>query len=73
MTKLVLASTSPFRREILQKLHIEFESTSPNVDEQRLDGESPEALVARLAQAKAEAVANQFPNSLIIFSILNTI
>lgn len=68
MTQLILASTSPFRREILQKLHIDFESCSPEVDEQRLDGETPETLVARLAQAKAEAVAEQFPNALIIGS-----
>jgi len=68
MTQLVLASTSPFRREILQKLHIDFESCSPKVDETRLDDESPEALVARLAQAKAEAVAGQYPNALIIGS-----
>ena len=68
MTQLVLASTSPFRREILQKLHIDFESCSPEVDEQRFADESPETLVARLAQAKAEAVANQYPNALIIGS-----
>ncbi len=68
MTQLVLASTSPFRREILQKLHISFESCSPEVDEQRFDGETPGALVARLAQAKAEAVAERFPDALIIGS-----
>lgn len=68
MTQLVLASTSPFRREILQKLHIDFESCAPEVDEKRLDGETPVALVTRLAQAKAEAVAEQFPGALIIGS-----
>lgn len=68
MTQLILASTSPFRREILQKLHIDFESCSPEVDETRLENESPEALVARLAQAKAEAVAAQYPDALIIGS-----
>ena len=68
MAQLILASTSPFRREILQKLHIDFESCSPEVDEQRLGDEPPKALVARLAQAKAEAVAKQYPNALIIGS-----
>ena len=68
MSQLVLASTSPFRREILQKLHIDFDVCSPEVDERRLKEEVPEALVARLAQAKAEAVAEQFPNALIIGS-----
>ncbi len=68
MTQLILASSSPFRREILNKLHINFESCSPEIDEQRGDGEAPEALVRRLAKAKAEAIANQFPNALIIGS-----
>lgn len=68
MPQLVLASTSPFRREILQKIHIDFETCSPEVDETRLENETPEVLVARLAQAKAEAVANQYPNALIIGS-----
>ncbi|MDH3354052.1 MAG: Maf-like protein [Chromatiales bacterium] len=68
MTQLILASTSPFRREILQKLHLDFESCAPEIDEQRLEGESPEALVARLARAKAEAVTEKYPNALIIGS-----
>jgi septum formation protein len=68
MTQLILASTSPFRRELLNKLHLDFESCAPEVDEQRREGESAEALVARLAQAKAEAVAGKFPNALIIGS-----
>ncbi len=66
MIQLVLASSSPFRREILQKLHIDFATCAPDVNEDRLEGEPPEALVARLAQAKAEAVAEKYPDALII-------
>lgn len=66
--RLVLASTSPFRREILQKLGLPFNATPPYVDETMLDGESAEALVSRLAESKARAVAEDWPNSLIIGS-----
>ncbi|MCC7278133.1 MAG: Maf family protein, partial [Chromatiaceae bacterium] len=54
---LVLASTSPFRRELLQRLGLPFLTAAPEVDEARRPGESPEALVTRLAEAKAQAVA----------------
>lgn len=66
--KLVLASTSPFRRELLGKLGLPFEADSPDVDESRLEGESPQVLVARLAEAKARAVAARHPDALIIGS-----
>ncbi|WP_303905835.1 Maf family protein [Thiohalomonas denitrificans] len=66
--KLILASTSPFRRELLNKLGLPFDTDSPEVDETRRDGESPEALVARLAEAKARAVASRHPDALIIGS-----
>ncbi len=65
---LVLGSTSPFRREILQKLGIPFETAAPDIDESHLENETPEQLVARLAEAKAREVAKQFPNALIIGS-----
>jgi MAF protein len=65
---LVLASTSPFRRELLERLHIPFETTSPKTDETRQANESAEDLVKRLAEAKASAVAEDHPNSLIIGS-----
>lgn len=65
---LVLGSTSPFRRELLQRLGLAFETASPDVDEDRLPDESAEALVQRLAQAKARAVAAAHPNALIIGS-----
>ena len=55
--KLVLASSSPFRAAILRNLALPFTAVSPEVDESRLPGESPQALVERLAVAKAHAVA----------------
>ncbi|WP_126454896.1 Maf family protein [Sulfuriflexus mobilis] len=66
--RLVLGSTSPFRREILQKLGLPFETAAPDVDESARANEPPEQLVARLAEAKARAVAKQFPHALIIGS-----
>jgi len=65
---IVLASTSPFRRALLQRLGLEFVTASPNTDETRLAGESPEHLVTRLAEAKARAIAGKHPNALIIGS-----
>ena len=65
---LVLASTSPFRRELLQRLGIEFETLAPDVDETRGVDESAEALVVRLSEAKARAGATQYPDALIIGS-----
>jgi septum formation protein len=52
----VLASTSPFRKELLQRLHIEFTTAAPDVDESPLAGETPDTLVRRLAKAKARAI-----------------
>jgi len=68
MPQLVLASTSPFRKQLLEKLQLSFSTDSPEIDESRLEGESPEQLVARLAEQKATAVAERHPNSLIIGS-----
>jgi len=65
---LVLASTSPFRRELLQRLGLVFEALSPRVDETALEGESAEAMVKRLSEAKARAGAKQYPDALIIGS-----
>ena len=53
--QLVLASTSPFRQQLLNKLAIPFKTASPDFDETPLDGESPSALVLRLAQGKAQS------------------
>jgi len=66
--QLVLASTSPFRRSILEKLNIEFKAIAPEVDETPLADEIPEQLVARLAEAKAMAVAKHISNALVIGS-----
>lgn len=68
MTKLVLASSSPARRKLLERLAIPFVTMSPDVDETPLADESPEALARRLAISKAQAVSHYFPKSLIIGS-----
>ena len=54
---LILASTSPYRRELLDRLGLPFEVDSPQTGENRLPGESPEALALRLSEAKARAKA----------------
>lgn len=68
MRKLVLASTSPYRKELLHRLELPFETISPATDESRQVGESPTALALRLSEAKARAVADRFPDALIIGS-----
>ncbi len=68
MQQLVLGSTSPFRRQLLEKLGLPFDTASPETDETPLQGETPEQLVARLAEAKARAVSSQYPEALIIGS-----
>lgn len=66
--QLILASTSPYRRELLSRLQIPFEVTAPEVDESPLPGELPDTTAERLSLAKARAVAKQFPQALIIGS-----
>ena len=66
--KLILASTSPYRRELLGRLGLPFEIANPRVDETPLPGEAPESLALRLAEAKARAVAADHPDALIIGS-----
>lgn len=68
MKTVVLATTSPYRKAILEKLGIEFTCAAPDIDETPVAGEIPEQLVARLAEQKAQAVAGQFPDALIIGS-----
>ena len=68
MPRLVLASTSPFRRELLGRLQIPFEAVAPEVDESPLPHESPAATAERLSLAKARAVVSRFPDALIIGS-----
>ena len=65
---LVLASTSPYRRELLARLRLPFETARPEVDETARPGESPEALALRLAAAKAAAVAASHPDARVIGS-----
>ncbi len=66
--QLILASTSPFRRTLLTRLGLPFETANPAVDEALLAGESPEAGALRLSEAKARAVAGQHRDALIIGS-----
>lgn len=65
---LILASTSPYRRELLARLGIPFEVRAPGVDETPRPGEPAASLAARLAQDKAAAVATASPRSLVIGS-----
>ena len=67
-TRLVLGSTSPFRKEILTKLGLPFATAAPDIDESPLANETPEQLVLRLAEQKARAVAVAYPDNLIIGS-----
>ncbi|EPQ5624363.1 Maf family protein [Enterobacter hormaechei] len=68
MPNLVLASTSPYRRMLLEKLGIPFECAAPDVDETPQPGESPRHLVTRLAKEKAQSLAVRYPAHLIIGS-----
>lgn len=68
MNTLVLASSSPYRRELLARLRLPFEVMSPDVDETPLPNEAPQETALRLAQLKARAVADKFPAALIIGS-----
>lgn len=65
---LILGSTSAYRRELLSRLRIDFTVESPHVDETPLPGEAPAALAQRLALAKARAVAQRHPASVVIGS-----
>jgi septum formation protein len=66
--RLILASTSRYRRELLERLRVPFDVVSPQVDETPLAGESPAALSERLALAKAQAVARLHPQAVVIGS-----
>ena len=68
MPPIVLASTSPYRRELLQRLRLPFSVQAPRVDEQPLPGESPRVTARRLALAKAKAVALGQPAAIVIGS-----
>ena len=63
---LILASTSRYRRELLERLRIPFRALSPDTDETPLPGEAPAALAERLALAKARALATTHPDAVVI-------
>jgi septum formation protein len=62
---IVLASTSPFRKELLQRIGIDFETAAPDIDESPLPGETPENLVKRLSEAKARVIGKIRPGLII--------
>jgi septum formation protein len=66
--RLVLASTSPYRRQLLERFGQRFTVAAPDVDESPLPGETPIDLVNRLARDKAEVVARRSPKSIVIGS-----
>lgn len=66
MTQLILASSSPFRRELLERLRLPFSVEVPDIDETPLAGELPQHTALRLAQAKAHKVAQAHPQALVI-------
>jgi septum formation protein len=68
MSRLILASTSIYRRELLARLRLPFETARPEVDESPLPGESPQALAERLAVAKAGVIAQREPAAFVIGS-----
>ena len=66
--QLILASTSVYRQQLLQKLNLPFSTAKPDAVETPLPGESPTQLALRLAAAKAESIAARYPDALIIGS-----
>ena len=65
---IILASTSPYRRQLLQRLQIPFRCLPPVVEESALPGEAPDTMAGRLAQAKACSIASAHPEALVIGS-----
>ncbi len=63
---LILASSSEFRRQLLQKLLIPFNSISPKIDETAFDGEKPHQTALRWAQEKAQKIGAEYPHALVI-------
>jgi septum formation protein len=68
MRRIVLGSSSPYRRELLSRLKVEFEVDLPHVDESPRTGETPRAIALRLAVEKARAVAAKHPDAAVIGS-----
>ena len=65
---IILASSSPFRKSLLERLHLDFRSISPDIDEVHLQGEGTEDYVCRLARRKAQVIAEHYPLSIVIGS-----
>ena len=65
---IILASSSPFRRELLARLQLDFESRAPEVDESILADEDAIRYVRRLAESKAQVIARQYPDAIVIGS-----
>jgi septum formation protein len=63
---LILASSSIYRRELLQRLQIPFNTVSPHIDESVIDGEQPQETALRLSQEKARKVGAEYPHALVI-------
>ncbi len=68
LPKLILGSSSPYRKELLSRLGVDFTCASPDIDESALPGETPQALCTRLAKLKALAIHEQHPDAIIIGS-----
>jgi MAF protein len=68
MERLILASSSPYRRKLLQRLNIDFKSIASEIDETRLQNETPQDLVERLSISKAQHIAEKYTNTWIIGS-----
>ncbi|MCP4392347.1 MAG: septum formation inhibitor Maf [Gammaproteobacteria bacterium] len=66
--KIILASSSPYRKQLLDRLRLDYECHSPDVDESVHDGEAATDYVCRLAQAKARAIAKDYPEAIVIGS-----
>ena len=66
--KIILASSSPFRRQLMDRLRLDYEAIAPDVDESRRPDETAVEYVCRLAEAKAEAIAERVPGAVVIGS-----
>ena len=67
-TKIILASSSPFRKQLLDRLHLDYDCHSPNIDETIASDEDASSYVCRLARLKAEQVAMRYPEATVIGS-----
>lgn len=68
LPRLILASSSPYRKQLLERLRIPFEVRAPNIDETALPGEAPEQTALRLATEKARSISVLIPDALIVGS-----